>query len=450
MSETTQSLSFVDRETGGRLETALLAEVLENCGNNVEKAASFLMEMGYPARVPPRLKTALLAEVLPPSLETALIAEVLENCRNDVEKAASFLVDMGHPAHVPPCSLCKSRSHATSDHKCSVCKGLGHRGRACTAIKTEGLPSRQMHLFHMTSEENCRAIITSGKMLPGSKGMFGAGIYFCDNPADCVGKAHSTGVTLRCLVRVGRSLICERADSTLCMDKVRQRGCTSVKAPGGYAVRRDEYAVFESWQVRHIEVQSYHEGGACMPQAAWPNWALAMSQTAQAYRPPPAPAWDEPTGGRPARPDSATGIPIAKSTGLPDRRFRQGPASRAPSRAPDARPLDPATGIPIAVSTGQPDRRFACHRGHDHSPPRAAFHGSPTRLWNNAVGPLTQAGLPDMRYAANFRASPGGGHASLGGHGGFMGSASHAWNGNTSGPMTRAGRPDMRFKCNRE
>jgi hypothetical protein len=310
-----------------------------------------------------------------------------------------------------------------------------------------------MHLFHMTSEENGRAIVASGKMLPGSKGMFGAGIYFCDNPADCVGKAHSTGVTLRCLVRVGRSLICERADSTLCMAKVRERGCTSVKAPGGYAVRRDEYAVFEPWQVQRIEVQSYHEGGARMPQAAWPHWVLAVSQVAQAYRPPPAPAWAEPAGGPGchARPDSATGVPIAKSTGLPDRRYRQGSshASPAPGSAPDARPRDPATGIPIAASTGKPDRRYAQPSGPDHSLP--AFLGSPTRSWNhNAAGPLTRAGYPDMRYAANFSAAPGGGHTSLGGLEGFMGSASHAWNGNASGPMTRAGLPDMRFKCNRE
>ena len=311
-----------------------------------------------------------------------------------------------------------------------------------------------MILFHMTSEESCRAIVASRKMLPGNGGMFGAGIYFCDNEADCQGKARSKGVTLRCLVKVGRSLICESADSTLCMAKVRRLGCTSVKAPGGYAVRKDEYAVFEPWQVERIEVQSYHEDGAVRPRAAWPAWVIAVSEVAAAYRPQPAPTWAEPAGG--FDPGAAAGVPIAKSTGLPDRRFSAGGrhSRTAPGSTPDSRPRDLATGIPIAASTGRPDRRYTQPGRPAQS--ASAFLGSGARVWNgNPAGPLTRAGLPDMRFSANFSASPPARSLSapmggLEGFAGFAGSGAHRWNGNDSGPVTKAGLPDMRFKCNRE
>ena len=335
-----------------------------------------------------------------------------------------------------PCVVCKSSGHATKDHQCSVCKGFGHRGRACPVIETEGLPGRRMELFHMTSEDNCRAIISSKRMLPGSGGMFGAGIYFCDNKQDCLYKARSKGVTLRCLVQLGRSLICKSADSALSMTKVRQVGCTSIKAPGGYAVSKTEYAVYEPWQVLSIQVDSYHEHGVPRPLPAWPAWALSMADVAAAYRPEPAPAWAQPTRGPPAGP-------------------RHSPADPRPALRADRRPRDPATGVPIAASTGLPDRRYKPATAPARPRDLSGFVGSATRAWNhNPSGPLTRAGLPDMRFSANFAPLPGGlGGAAMGGPGsaldGFVGSASHAWNGNVTWPMTKAGLPDMRFKCNR-
>ena len=341
---------------------------------------------------------------------------------------------MPEPAADRPCLLCKSSGHAAKDHECSVCKGHGHRGRDCTVIETEGLPGRQMQLFHMTSEDKCRAIVASNKMLPGSRGMFGAGIYFCDKARDCLGKAHSTGVTLRCLVQLGRSLICKAADSSLSMAKVRRVGCTSIKAPGGYAVSRTEYAVYEPWQVLRIHVDSYHEAGVPQPMAAWPAWALTMADVAAAYRPAPAPTWAQPPRAPPAT---------------------QPPSPVRAVRA-DRRPRDPATGVPIAASTGLPDRRYRPAAAAPRAPPDlSAFLGSASRTWNrNPAGPKTLAGLPDMRFAANFAPHPASaGPAPAGGPSpalaGFTGSGSHAWNGNLSGPMTQAGLPDMRFKCNR-
>ena len=85
--------------------------------------------------------------------------------------------------------------------------------------------------------------------------------------------------------------------------------------------------------------------------------------------------------------------------------------------------------------------------------------------------PRRKDGELDMRYKVNQDPSGGGGASSSSSRSSpvpapspapapvrsfapapaptFTGSATHAWNGNTSGPVTRSGQPDMRFKANR-
>ena len=213
-------------------------------------------------------------------------------------------------AAAAPCSLCKSTSHAAADHKCGVCHECGHRGRDCKEVETEGLPGRTKVLFHETSEAGGKAIYRSQTFNPGSKGMFGAGIYFATSSADCVGKAHQSGVVLTAKVKLGRSLVCRKAATGMTLEKVKQRGCQSVKGESP-AVTRPEYAVFEPWQVTSIRVREYRRrtaqstaagavgggGGAAfvvVPQAAWPQWVVDLDSMADTYQPPAPPS---PKGG---------------------------------------------------------------------------------------------------------------------------------------------------------
>jgi hypothetical protein len=58
------------------------------------------------------------------------------------------------------------------------------------------------------------------------------------------------------------------------------------------------------------------------------------------------------------------------------------------------------------------------------------------------------SGMCHTSHGSGLGALGGGGGALGGGSSGFVGSATRSWNGNTSGPMTAAGLPDMRFKAN--
>ncbi len=84
--------------------------------------------------------------------------------------------------------------------------------------------------------------------MPGTSGMFGAGIYFAQSESDCKGKAHKVGAVLRAKVALGRSLVCKSAQTRLDARTLAAYGCQSVKGTAP-AVSRDEYAVFDPEQV---------------------------------------------------------------------------------------------------------------------------------------------------------------------------------------------------------
>jgi hypothetical protein len=115
---------------------------------------------------------------------------------------------------------------------------------AMAKVETEGHHDREQWMYHMTDNKSGQLIADSCMMKPGSRGMFGAGIYFCSKPADCQHKALRKGVLIKAKVRLGRCLICRSANPTLNKVKVQQVGCLSVKAPGGpkpkFAVTIDE------------------------------------------------------------------------------------------------------------------------------------------------------------------------------------------------------------------
>ena len=92
---------------------------------------------------------------------------------------------------------------------------------------------------------------------------------------------------------------------------------------------------------------------------------------------------------------------------------------------------------------------FNHHHGHQGS-----HHHATTPRSASQTG-LKKDGTPDMRTILGrsmqhqsdmYRTPQGSGLG--GGLSGFVGSATRSWNGSTSGPMTAAGLPDMRFKAN--
>ena len=328
------------------------------------------------------------------------------------------------PSGAQLCSLCKSTSHSDGGHKCPVCKKTGHRGRDCTVIETEGLPGREEILYHLTDEVAAKSIKATG-FQPGSKGMFGGGIYFAKSVGDCMGKAQhdkSKGTAvLTAKVKLGRSRVCRKAETSLTLAKVKANDCSSAKGESP-CVSRPEYVVFEPWQVTSIRVKSFLKpsSGAMtqVPQQAWPAWVQALNTMAvTSYAPPTPPAWAV-----------APSVPIARSTGKPDRRYKQPQGS--PSRSsPQSRRAPPASNAPIAKSTGKPDRRYT------RAPPGVPIAKS--------------TGKPDRRFrGASGMSSPFGPSGMGGPFGGFSGSPTHSFSGVSGGPLRRDGMPDMRFKAN--
>ena len=121
------------------------------------------------------------------------------------------------------CDLCHGQ-HASSMHLCTLCGTLGHCSSNCFRfqVESEGWPDRRKTMYHMTDQAAAEKILLSRCMLPGTFGMFGAGIYFCERKEDCLKKARRHGVTLRCLVRLGRSLICRKKNTQLNMEWVQR------------------------------------------------------------------------------------------------------------------------------------------------------------------------------------------------------------------------------------
>jgi hypothetical protein len=87
-------------------------------------------------------------------------------------------------------------------------------------VEVEGRPDRRKWLYHITDERAAEQIMSSNCMQPGREGMFGAGIYFCESREDCLKKARRHGVTLRCKVCLGKSLVCKQKNYRINMEWV--------------------------------------------------------------------------------------------------------------------------------------------------------------------------------------------------------------------------------------
>lgn len=112
----------------------------------------------------------------------------------------------------------------------------------------EGFPGRVVRMYHVTSPDSARAIISSGRILRGSEGLLGPAIYFADTLESANHKSNSDGAVVDAFVYLGTSLVVMRARYHMTYTAVKNvYNCDSVKAED--VVSKPEYAVYNWAQV---------------------------------------------------------------------------------------------------------------------------------------------------------------------------------------------------------
>ncbi len=108
-------------------------------------------------------------------------------------------------------------------------------------------------LYHQTSPEAAKEIVESGKMLRGSHGLAGGGIYFATTPSHTEHKALYKGVILECDVSLGRTYTTGfNGDSSLSYRKLLHMdpiGYDSVIIP---RENGEEYVIYNHKQIKLI------------------------------------------------------------------------------------------------------------------------------------------------------------------------------------------------------
>lgn len=85
--------------------------------------------------------------------------------------------------------------------------------------------------------------------------MFGPGMYFAETEQICQYKARKKGTCIKANVFLGKSLILTKATPNMCYATLRENyKCDSVK--GDKCVSNPEYVVYNSFQIRDIEIVS--------------------------------------------------------------------------------------------------------------------------------------------------------------------------------------------------
>ena len=114
-------------------------------------------------------------------------------------------------------------------------------------------------LYHLTSISAGKAIKKSGKMLRGSSGWFGGGIYFAKSVAICARKSkNGTDCVIKAEVNMGKALVinANTCKTTYTYTKLKNMGCDSVIANG--IATGDEFVVFNYSQVKILSVKDKH------------------------------------------------------------------------------------------------------------------------------------------------------------------------------------------------
>ena len=153
-----------------------------------------------------------------------------------------------YPCKVKGCKSCKKGK----THFCKSCKDKDsmHSSSKCTP-RHGRLMSNIQTLYHQTDEASFRLIEGSGlKMLRGSTGLAGGGIYFAVSKSDTAGKAHKKGVMLTCSVRLGKvKKVSSGGDASVTFSSLQKEGYDAVEIPrrGG-----TEFVVYNLDQVRIV------------------------------------------------------------------------------------------------------------------------------------------------------------------------------------------------------
>lgn len=174
------------------------------------------------------------------------------------------------------CNLC-NKLHALSEHRCKLCKEASHADSDCPYFEIIGFEGHKAVLFHFTNAVSGFKIAQSKQMRPGNKGMFGGGIYFSNQPEHASIKSENgTEALVIATVELGVSLKVLIHNQELLNNAksiMESLNCDSLYAPAGYAVRFDEYAVYDPAKVTIEGVI-----GPKIPQQYWPMaYRLAFS-----------------------------------------------------------------------------------------------------------------------------------------------------------------------------
>jgi hypothetical protein len=104
-------------------------------------------------------------------------------------------------------------------------------------------------LYHQTSDDIADIIINDQKMLRGSDGLAGGGIYFAETPLDTDHKTLHPGTILECDVKLGKVKTVSYSGEDTCFRKLLWEGYDSVHIPR----RGNEYVVYNHDQVENIK-----------------------------------------------------------------------------------------------------------------------------------------------------------------------------------------------------
>ena len=172
-----------------------------------------------------------------------------KNCKNRDSYHSCKKCPKLHSCKVKGCTACKSGK----EHRCKKCgdKDSMHFSSKCSKRHVR-LMSNVKTLYHQTNATSFRLIEQSGlKMLRGSSGMAGGGIYFAVSKGDTDHKAHKKGVMLTCSVRLGKvKKIAVGGDVSVTFKSLQEEGFDSVEIPrpGG-----TEYVVYNLDQARVVK-----------------------------------------------------------------------------------------------------------------------------------------------------------------------------------------------------
>ena len=141
--------------------------------------------------------------------------------------------------------------------------------------------------FHGTSDKGVKGITKNGFRLPDEnpsddkRGMFGQGIYFATDSSKSAQEIYTkgSGKLLLCQVILGKSKVVHEADNKLNKKKLKEQKYDSVYAPRGYAVKNDEFVIFDPDQALPQYIIHFSVSNSRLPVFPKPPTSAQFSVT---------------------------------------------------------------------------------------------------------------------------------------------------------------------------